>query len=99
MTRRLIRQPPLWRRRVSTCLTLPTVPFPESMRPLDSAVIQAAQELFLERGFDGVSVGDIAERAEVGRTTFFRHFGDKPDRPRAPPPHEARPRPSNSSAR
>ncbi|MGD0701812.1 MAG: helix-turn-helix domain-containing protein, partial [Trebonia sp.] len=37
----------------------------------------AARELFLERGFDGVSVGDIAERAEVGRTTFFRHFGDK----------------------
>jgi AcrR family transcriptional regulator len=40
-------------------------------------IIQAAQELFLARGFDGVSVGDIAERAEVGRTTFFRHFGDK----------------------
>ena len=33
--------------------------------------------MFLERGFDGVSVGDIAERAEVGRTTFFRHFVDK----------------------
>ena len=31
----------------------------------------------LARGFGGVSVGDIAERAEVGRTTFFRHFGDK----------------------
>jgi AcrR family transcriptional regulator len=40
-------------------------------------IIKAARELFLERGFDGVSVGDIAERAEVGRTTFFRHFGDK----------------------
>jgi len=40
-------------------------------------IIAAAQELFLERGFDDVSVGDIAERAEVGRTTFFRHFGDK----------------------
>jgi AcrR family transcriptional regulator len=40
-------------------------------------IIEAARELFLERGFDGVSVGDIAERAEVGRTTFFRHFGDK----------------------
>src|ERR1035438_3472423 len=39
--------------------------------------VEAARELFLERGFDGVSVGDIAERAEVGRTTFFRHFGDK----------------------
>src|ERR1700742_4206927 len=40
-------------------------------------IIEAARELFLERGIHGVSVGDIAERAEVGRTTFFRHFGDK----------------------
>ena len=40
-------------------------------------IIEAAHELFRERGFDGVSVGDIAERAEVGRTTFFRHFRDK----------------------
>ncbi|WP_078849433.1 TetR/AcrR family transcriptional regulator [Streptomyces sp. NRRL F-5126] len=40
-------------------------------------IIEAAQELFHEHGFDGVSVGDIAERAEVGRTTFFRHFRDK----------------------
>ncbi len=40
-------------------------------------IIEAAQELFQEHGFDGVSVGDIAERAEVGRTTFFRHFRDK----------------------
>jgi AcrR family transcriptional regulator len=40
-------------------------------------IIQAAEELFLARGFDDVSVGDIAERAEVGRTTFFRHFSDK----------------------
>jgi AcrR family transcriptional regulator len=40
-------------------------------------IIEAADELFAERGFDRVSVTDIAERAEVGRTTFFRHFGDK----------------------
>ncbi|MCA1218728.1 TetR/AcrR family transcriptional regulator [Streptomyces sp. 8L] len=40
-------------------------------------IIEAAQELFREHGFNGVSVGDIAERAEVGRTTFFRHFHDK----------------------
>lgn len=40
-------------------------------------IIEAARELFLERGYDDVSVGDIAERAEVGRTTFFRYFGDK----------------------
>lgn len=40
-------------------------------------IIEAADALFAERGFDNVSVTDIAERAEVGRTTFFRHFGDK----------------------
>ncbi len=39
--------------------------------------MRAAEELFQERGFDAVSVSDIAEQAEVGRTTFFRHFGDK----------------------
>ncbi|GAB3416615.1 TetR/AcrR family transcriptional regulator [Flindersiella endophytica] len=41
------------------------------------AIIDAAHELFAERGFDDVSVTDIAERAGVGRTTFFRYFGDK----------------------
>lgn len=40
-------------------------------------IVDAADQLFAERGFDGVSVTDIAERAEVGRTTFFRHFKDK----------------------
>lgn len=40
-------------------------------------IVVAAAKLFAERGFDGVSVSDIAELAEVGRTTFFRHFGDK----------------------
>lgn len=40
-------------------------------------IIDAADALFAERGFDSVSVTDIAERAEVGRTTFFRHFKDK----------------------
>jgi AcrR family transcriptional regulator len=40
-------------------------------------IVHAAADLFEQRGFDSVSVSDIAERAEVGRTTFFRHFGDK----------------------
>lgn len=40
-------------------------------------IVQAANELFQERGFEAVSVTDIADRAEVGRTSFFRYFGSK----------------------
>jgi AcrR family transcriptional regulator len=46
-------------------------------RRAKEAIRKAALELFSERGFDAVSVSDIAERAEVGRTSFFRYFGDK----------------------
>jgi AcrR family transcriptional regulator len=42
-----------------------------------TAIVEAAFALFEERGFDQVTVTEIAERAEVGRTTFFRYFGDK----------------------
>jgi AcrR family transcriptional regulator len=40
-------------------------------------IVQAADELFARKGFDNVSVSDIAAHADVGRTTFFRYFGDK----------------------
>lgn len=41
------------------------------------AIIGTALDLFAEHGFAEVSVDDIVKRAEVGRTTFFRYFGDK----------------------
>ena len=42
-------------------------------------LMRAAQELFIERGFDGTTVAQIAERAGLTERTFFRHFADKPE--------------------
>jgi AcrR family transcriptional regulator len=38
---------------------------------------QAALELFEERGYDNTTVIDIAQRAGLTKSTFFRHFQDK----------------------
>ena len=40
---------------------------------------QAAFDLFNERGFEQTTVDDIAERAGLGRATFFRHYRSKED--------------------
>lgn len=37
----------------------------------------AAVDLFAEQGYDATTVVQIAERAGVTRSTFFRHFPDK----------------------
>jgi AcrR family transcriptional regulator len=42
-------------------------------------LVEAAFALFDERGFEGTTVDDVAERAGVGRSTFFRAFGSKED--------------------
>ncbi|MFC9893341.1 TetR/AcrR family transcriptional regulator [Nocardia sp. NPDC127579] len=40
---------------------------------------QALVELMIERGYDRITVRDILERADVGRSTFYAHFRDKDD--------------------
>ncbi|MEW2291293.1 TetR/AcrR family transcriptional regulator [Streptomyces sp. NPDC006743] len=41
------------------------------------AIADAALQLFLERGYDQVSIRDIADAADVSTTTVFKHFTGK----------------------
>lgn len=40
---------------------------------------EALFNLILERGYDSVTIEDITERADLGRTTFYLHYRDKED--------------------
>ncbi|MGH2536098.1 MAG: TetR/AcrR family transcriptional regulator [Candidatus Promineifilaceae bacterium] len=40
---------------------------------------KALIDLIRERGYAGLTVKEIAERADVGRTTFYAHYGSKDD--------------------
>jgi len=48
-------------------------------RPVNERLVDAAFELFVERGYEQTTVDDIAERAQVSRTTFFRTYRSKED--------------------
>lgn len=40
---------------------------------------RAVTELIVEKGYDRVTVQDILDRADVGRSTFYAHYRDKDD--------------------
>ena len=40
-------------------------------------LVRAALDLFTEQGYDSTTVSQIADRAGLTKTTFFRHFPDK----------------------
>lgn len=41
------------------------------------AILVAANQLFAEHGFDGVSINDVAVAAGVSKANIFHHFGTK----------------------
>ncbi|WP_433205968.1 TetR/AcrR family transcriptional regulator [Dactylosporangium sp. CS-047395] len=47
--------------------------------PAKRRLVDAALDLFDERGYEQTTADDIADRAGVGRTTLFRHYRSKED--------------------
>jgi AcrR family transcriptional regulator len=43
------------------------------------ALGDALVQLMLERGYEAVSIKDVIDRANIGRSTFYAHFADKED--------------------
>lgn len=54
-------------------------PEPSGKPPMREVLVEAAFQLFLDRGFERTTVDDIVARAEVGRRSFFRYFPSKED--------------------
>jgi AcrR family transcriptional regulator len=47
------------------------------VRRTQEALREALVSLTLEKGYEAVTVQDIVDRADVGRSTFYAHFTDK----------------------
>lgn len=41
------------------------------------AILAAAREVFLEHGYPGASMDEVAARAKVSKVTVYKHFADK----------------------
>ena len=75
--------------RNTLCHTVSTMPMPDDHRSKDRTradrersrqrIIDATTELVRERSYAELNVGEIMERAGIGRTIFYRHFDDLGD--------------------
>jgi AcrR family transcriptional regulator len=44
-----------------------------------TCILTAFRELVLARGYDAITVSDIVEQANIGRSTFYEHYDNKDD--------------------
>lgn len=54
-------------------------PNSERSKETTDALLKAARDLFVERGFTGTSTPAIVDRAKVSRGALYHHFADKKD--------------------
>ena len=50
---------------------------PQKPKKTPIRILEAADKLFSQIGFDGVSVNDVAVEARVNKASVFYHFGNK----------------------
>jgi AcrR family transcriptional regulator len=55
------------------------VPTDRRVRRTKELLRSALQALILEKGYERITVQDILDRADVGRSTFYAHYRDKDD--------------------
>jgi AcrR family transcriptional regulator len=41
------------------------------------AIVEAAEQVFLEKGYEGGSLDDVARRAKASKATIYAHYGNK----------------------
>lgn len=58
-----------------------TAPPARGTRPRNrrALILAAASDLFVERGYDRINVGDIAQAVAIGPSALYRHFSGKQD--------------------
>ena len=44
-----------------------------------TAIVTAFNELLFAKGYDAITPGEVAERADIGRSTFYEHYSSKND--------------------